>query len=98
MLEKGYEYEKPKSLARKKERLAILQARFKKASGQEKARIGRSISVLRGQINKGVKTPYTGPKVKHGDSRGHHRKKSIGTKQLKSGRKLIQKLKKRNKD
>ena len=66
---------KAESLARKKERLAILQARFKKASGQEKARIGRSISVLRGQINKGVKTPYTGPKVKHGDSRGHHRKK-----------------------
>jgi len=65
-----------KIIADRKKRLANLQAKHKNASGPDKVRLARSITALKNQL--GItppKGPYTGPKIKHGDTRGHGRKK-----------------------
>lgn len=63
-------------IADRKKRLANLQAKHKNASGPDKVRLSRSITALKKQL--GItppKGPYTGPKIKHGDTKGHGRKK-----------------------
>ena len=66
---------KAKGLANKKERLAALREKLKNATGPNKVRIQKQIRLLSSKINEGPRKPYTGPKVKHGDSKGHGRKK-----------------------
>ena len=67
--------QKAKSLANKKKRLAALREKLKTATGPNKVRIQNQIRLLNSKVTKGEHKPYTGPKVKHGDSKGHGRKK-----------------------